>query len=272
MRVVRSVTEPIIRLRDPDADEYEVEIDGVVKPLRRVTSILSKVTGGPKDGMAYYGGALATEYYTALLDEDYDEWYEEWKAGPRSPRAALKDAQERGKQAHKLFEDLISGEAIVTTKNGLKWVTYRNADPAISFVAQRYDLGALRAYETEIAPIITETEVLSEQKLYSLTYEYAGTADLIIPEFGLVGDLKTHNPPWRESDFLQMAAYSGAWEEMTGQVLDRQLVIIAKEDGNYEAWSGFMPPTAFLSLLPTHDALKGFRASKASESTDEVAA
>lgn len=93
--------------------------------------------------------------------------------------------------------------------------------------------------------------ISTERKIYSRKYKYAGTMDglcrctscddpLCCPEPFIdrltVADWKTSNYLYLEYLF-QTAAYEQAYEEETGEeVLDRWVIRLGKEDGEFEPW------------------------------------
>jgi len=237
-----------------DGDTYEIKLDGETLYLPRVTTIISDVMSQGKSGMAYWGGRLATEFFATMFDsvtdeEDEDEWYAAWKSSEWSPQGQLKVAQDRGKQAHHLFEKLLTREATLLEEGG---VLYAEVD-GFRHVPVSYDLAVCKAYRDVFSDI---EGLLSEQRVYSVEHGFAGTADLIAGS--VIGDLKTHKPPARFSDMVQTAAYSLAWEEMTGQHIDHHMVVMAGEDGEYVIAHGFVEPSVFLAVKQVWHAMKAW--------------
>ena len=238
----------------PSANTYEIEVDGRTLYLPRVTHIISEVMSQAKSGMAYWGAQLATQYFCTLFDavtddDDEDEWWEDFKASPMSPAAQLKEAQDRGTQAHDLAERLFKGEVHVESRDGVLWVV----ESDFEFVPTRYDLAAVRAYQ-KFADI---DDMRSEERVYSAEYEFAGTADMIAGS--VIGDFKTHKPPVRFSDMVQESAYGLAWEEMTGQHIDTHMVVLLGEDGDFTVGTGYVDPSVFLAVKEVWHALKEWR-------------
>jgi hypothetical protein len=72
-----------------------------------------------------------------------------------------------------------------------------------------------------------------ERRIYSATYDFAGTLDLvaIIDGRTCLLDWKTGDPGWPCGP--QTAAYGLAWHEMTGQTISRRYGVQLKADGSY---------------------------------------
>ena len=212
----------------------------------RVTSVINDVMGGPKSGMAFWGAKLMADYMEAMLSNtEYDapseEYYEDMLKTQFNPNAVKKAAGERGQQAHDLFEALVLGNLAVDKSGDKLWVV---SPDGINFVPTSYDLGVCKAY-IEVAQGIDG--LLPEQRVYSKSYRFAGKSDLI--GGSVVCDVKTHNPPAYYTDFVQMGAYSQAWWEMTGQVIDTHIAILPHEDGTYTPYYSYVSPKVFLDCL-----------------------
>ncbi len=236
-----------MKIVDPTDKHPFYVVDG--QDHERVTTVIDAVMGGPKSNMAYWGAELMSQYVEGrLLDTEWDypaeEWYEDFKATPLNPNAVRDKAADRGKRAHTLFEDLVLGNATCTTNDDGSPVWVKHNDEEHAYAVESYDLGVVKAYR-EIALGIDG--LLPEQRVFSKTHRFAGTADLI--GGSLVADVKTHKPPARFTDFVQMAAYSLAWEEMTGQVIDAHMAILPHEDGTYTAYHSFVDPQVFIDVL-----------------------
>lgn len=69
--------------------------------------------------------------------------------------------------------------------------------------------------------------VAAEQRLYSEKHGYAGTCDFVAIIDGklTIGDLKTFPKMWSADAFIQMGAYSLAWEELTGESPIQSVVV-----------------------------------------------
>lgn len=67
----------------------------------------------------------------------------------------------------------------------------------------------------------------AEQRLYSETHGFAGTCDFVAIIDGklTIGDLKTFPKMWSADAFIQMGAYSIAWEELTGEKPAQSVVV-----------------------------------------------
>lgn len=77
--------------------------------------------------------------------------------------------------------------------------------------------------------------IAAEQRLYSETHGYAGTCDFVAIIDGklTIGDLKTFPKMWSADAFIQMGAYSLAWNELTGE-RPQQSVVVKMCDPNDE--------------------------------------
>lgn len=73
----------------------------------------------------------------------------------------------------------------------------------------------------------------SERRLYSQTYGYAGTLDIVGMLNGrrVLGDWKSGDPGWQAG--LQLAAYAQAWHETTGELIQDRIAVWLHEDGTY---------------------------------------
>ena len=139
-------------------------------------------------------------------------WFQ--KVGKYTAEKILKDRQVKGTQAHSLFEKILKKEKIDTTK-------YHDEIQM-----------DVRLFKNFIGQCVVSVDAL-EQRLWSNTYRYAGTADFIghyktneawlvrgqQPLFKnsslVIGDWKTSRDIYPEY-WLQLAAYCIAFKELTG--------------------------------------------------------
>jgi hypothetical protein len=257
-----------VKINDPKKGVYEVE--GLAKPtkLARATSLLDMFKEG-FGGMSYYGVKLALSFLLPDLDEEaFEGVYELLKeSADHDPNKRLKAAAARGTAAHKLFEDLCQRRATIDSvepKSGGYWVY--GAD-GFRFLAVSYDRGAAQAF-IDLFSHLDADEMLSEERLFwtehpvticpdkTCRHGFAGTADVIIPPH-VMGDMKTHKPKPYWTDFMQMALYSMAWEQRTGNAITKMLVIIPQEDGDYLLVDDkFLPPETGLIVWNLYKAYK----------------
>jgi len=104
----------------------------------------------------------------------------------------------------------------------------------------------------------------SEEVVFSLRHQYAGTLDLAYEKHGQVGvlDLKNRAANRRsyDADHLQVAAYDLAREERTGVKADLRSVLVARADGTFlEEFSSGAPRETFLHCLELYRGLSSYR-------------
>lgn len=157
-------------------------------------------------GIRYYEVAgIKLPSVTSVLDvQDKGEGLLKWACnlGYKESRRVFSDAQQRGIKAHSLLADIITGTPHEVSDEWLQRETN------------------LRKFFKE-AGLVLDGDTLSEYKVYSLRYGFAGTLDLcaefdsfpgIAGRSRLVLDLKTTSAI-RESCKLQTVAYSVALNE-----------------------------------------------------------
>jgi hypothetical protein len=170
-------------------------------------------------------------------------------------RVRLEDASNVGKQAHSMIEERIKHDlfggillAVGHPRDERVWNCYLAA------------LDWMKRHNVRW--------ICTERKIYSKTYKYAGTLDGIAivdsctdprccpnefkDRYSLI-DWKSSNQLYNEYLF-QTAAYQYAIEEELGQeIIDRWVIRLGKDDGEFEAWhieKGHEEDfTAFLSCL-----------------------
>ena len=100
-------------------------------------------------------------------------------------------------------------------------------------------------------------------RLLSLEHQFAGSTDLIWRNNDgdlVVTDLKSRKAGLDayESDHIQVGAYSIAYEEMTGQYVDKETVLVVRGDGTWDEYQSNLDNRAiFLSLVSVYNNLKG---------------
>jgi len=146
-----------------------------------------------------------------------DKWFEEWlKDVGHNADLIRNKAGREGSQVHEAAERLIDGEQIDwMDKNGRAIYNLKVWEMINRFVD----------FWKTVAP----EPVHVEQFLYSDEHKFAGTTDLVVKmgdELWML-DIKTSNSLHRTYD-MQLAAYSKAFEEITGNKIDRAGIIWLK--------------------------------------------
>lgn len=223
---------------------YAIETDaGAKAKLTRVTTALDWVLGDGKSAMAYYGG----KQFARWLGDGPDEWvehYEAWKASDFDPNKTLRRRGKEGTASHKLFEQLLLGQAtaFASPDGDDYWID----DGEMTLIAAGYDRGVVELYLNVYQPMqATGRELQTEKRLYwtehpiddctdhdkqgRCTHGFSGTCDVYLP-VNQIDDLKTHVPGYRFSEWMQMAMYSLAAEQMgDGAHIIKQRIVIAHE-------------------------------------------
>jgi hypothetical protein len=146
-----------------------------------------------------------------------DRFFETWmKDVGHNADFIMRKAADEGTQVHNAIERLIDGEEV-------NWMDdYGNANFNLTVWEMILKFGEFwKTYKP--IPIATENF------LYSDTYEYAGTADLVcmIDNERWLIDFKTSNSLHTSYD-LQVAAYAKAWEELGGEPIQRAGILWLK--------------------------------------------
>lgn len=251
-----------------DDNHYTMAVNGHPCKLNRVTRIINKVTGESKGGMSYWGAKLAIRWSAEVFEDVFDEMYTAFKASPYDPNKTKKARGKEGTAAHKVFEHLLSGTSWAEVDiNGDVWIEDEDS-PA--WLAEKYDLGVARAF-LDVFSHLDREEVRSEIRLRWFaeghpdecpddicTHGYAGTADFVIPVLNVLGDLKTHTGPARFPDMLQTAFYTRAYHQMyPDDLIDHHLILLAREDGTYEDFHGFVSEKAVEHALGLYEEMEG---------------
>lgn len=229
---------------------YEIETDaGNKAKLTRVTTSLDWVLGDGKSAMAYYGG----KQFAKWLGESEEEWmshYEGWKASDFDPNKTLRRRGKEGTASHTLFQGFLEGTSSIhlDAENDRFWIDNGTDEP---FVAVGFDRGVVELFINVYQPIVLGGAKLeTEKRLYwtehpiddctdhdkqgRCTHGFSGTCDVFWPE-NQIDDLKTHVPGYRFSEWMQMAMYGLAAEQMFPDwECDRQRVVIAHDTPDEE--------------------------------------
>ena len=190
-----------------------------------------------------------TEHDVLELLADADELEAYLKENKLRPEDQKTAAQNRGKAAHSMLEEL-----------GL--LALENDDAAADALAQRIlEKTTYTQFDKATASWWVDREprvVASEHRLLSLTHRYAGSTDLIWRDRDdalVLTDLKSRRagqPAW-ESDHIQVGGYSIAWEEMGNPPIDRETVLVVREDGTWDEYESTVDNRGvFLSLLDVY--------------------
>lgn len=216
--------------------------------LTRVTTALDWVVKEGFGGMSYYGGKLFAQFL-AESEEESEQFYTAWKQSEFDPNRTLRARADRGTAAHALFEKLLKGEALALDNGDEIGIVIPDD---ISFVAAGFDRGVAEAYLEVYSETPAKPAPLSEVRLYwtehpiddcaepdkkgFCTHGFSGTCDVYFPHWA-IDDLKTHKTGYRWSEYLQMALYSLAAQQLYGADITRQRIILAHdepgEDGKY---------------------------------------
>ncbi len=257
----------------PTRSQYAIESDGKKAFLTRVTTILDWTIKGDGFGaMPYYGAGLLAQFLFDDLDEEAREGVMElWKQSEFDPNKTLRRRADEGSQAHKLFEHLCQGAAVLMSDEPPWRVTYEQQmyfeiegikEVPLDFIAAEYDAGACAAYH-ELFQYLDPGELLSEQRVYwtehpihecpddICTHGFAGTADAIMPLHRVMGDMKTNKGDARWSAYPQMAMYGLAAEQMGlihGPIV-KQIVIIPRPDGTFDIFDDKFVGTEIVPLI-----------------------
>lgn len=137
---------------------------------------------------------VLTEIFEKILNEALNAHTKKKEAGATA-----------GTDTHALVEEYI--KKCIAENKGLPFAVNDN-NPILDF-----QLWAMRQDLRFIA---------SEEKLYSKSMFYAGTADFIFEKDGkrYIGDVKTYKKLWDRVPMLQCAGYGLAWREMNGKDID----------------------------------------------------
>lgn len=230
--------------------QITTEAGGVAK-LTRVTTALDWVLGDGKSAMAYYGG----KQFAKWLGDSEAEWmehYDAWKASDFDPNKTLRRRGKEGTASHALFQGLLERTATCEydQERELWWIRTGDDPP---LVADGFDRGVVEAYINVYHPVLLGgAKVECEKRLYwtehpiddctehdnqgRCTHGFSGTCDVFFP-YCQIDDLKTHVPGYRFSEWMQMAMYSLAAEQMFADelaVIHKQRIVIAHDTPDEE--------------------------------------
>jgi hypothetical protein len=144
-------------------------------------------------------------------------FFETWlKDTGHNADIVMRRAGEEGTQVHEAIESFLKGEEI-------RWIE-SNGKVNYATHVWKMILGFVDFWTT-YKPVL----LLSEEFMYSDTHKYSGTLDLLVEINGekWLLDIKTSNNI-HESYYLQMSAYTKAYEEKYLQKVDRNGIIWLK--------------------------------------------
>lgn len=230
---------------------YSVVTERGAAKLTRVTTALDWVLGDGKSAMAYYGGKQFAKYLAEPDDPDatpeWEQFYDAWKASPFDPNKTLRSRAKEGTTSHKLFENLLTGVCGVEVMENGAYLVHQ--DDEITYVASGYDRGVVELFLAQYQPPLQNGATIeTEKRLYwtehpiddcfdeICTHGFAGTCDVFWPQGSRIDDLKTHVPGYRFSEWMQMAMYALAAEQMSkGEwVCKSQRIVIAHDTPDEE--------------------------------------
>lgn len=195
--------------------KHHYTVDG--KTVHGVTSILGVIA---KPALVYWSAKMAAEYVDANLRVgqalDEVQKMELVEGAKKAHRSFLKKAGDYGTLLHEAIERYI--------KTGKE---------------EKFQNATLQKGYTDFLTWAKNNKVefkLSEKKVYSRKYNFAGTLDFtaIVNGKKVVGDLKTSSGIWDEY-WLQLAAYKHAIQEEFPQTkVDHTLIIRCGKDGAFE--------------------------------------
>jgi hypothetical protein len=227
---------------------YQITTDaGATAKLTRVTTSLDWVLGDGKSAMAYYGGKQFAKWL-GDAPEAWMEHYEAWKASDFDPNKTMRRRGDEGTASHKLFESLLEGRVTSYLSGDEYWID----DGEMRLIAAGYDRGVVELYRHIYEPVVAtgRIPVETEKRLYwtehpiddctehdkqgRCTHGFSGTCDVFFPNHMEIDDLKTHIPGYRFSEWMQMAMYSLAAEQMGSPKITKQRIVIAHDTPDEE--------------------------------------
>lgn len=242
---------PIVKvdgfLFDPVAHAYT--LNG--KPLFGVTSILQRIA---KPALINWSANCAVDFLEVCISElekggvriSYEGLLGFFKEARIAHRKKKESAGTAGTDAHEMIEMLV--KSAIELHEGLITVPESGINIQVDAFIKWARENKIRFLE-------------SEKRLYSETFWYAGTCDVVFLDANgmkWIGDVKTGSAIYPEY-YFQMAAYQNALEEM-GQHLDIKgaMVINTKKNGGLEIGQNFDYEgnlKAFLAVLTLHKQL-----------------
>ena len=230
---------------------YSVITDaGNAARLTRVTTALDWVLGDGKSAMAYYGGKQFAKWLAdeegVLDDNEWEMFYTDWKSSEYDPNRTLRRRGKEGTAAHTLFQQLLEGKMEVEGPDheGDYFIALPDDIP---FIARGFDRGVVELYLNVFLPTIQAgADVECEKRLYwtehpideckaeVCTHGFSGTCDVYWIG-NAIDDLKSHVPGYRFSEWMQMAMYGLAAEQMDDVwKCDQQRIVIAHDEPDPE--------------------------------------
>lgn len=194
-----------------DNKKHAYTLDGT-KLLSGVTTVISETSS--KSNLIQWAANMAVDFVLAsgdVKDEDYLLVPIELVESARTAHARKRDtAASKGTDTHALVEN---------------WLNH--------CIENNHGEPDSRVLREEIIPFINWAcsidikFIAAEQRLYSQKHGYAGTCDFVALIDGklTIGDLKTFPKMWSADAFIQMGAYSLAWEELTGEQPAQSVVV-----------------------------------------------
>lgn len=196
---------------DHERHAYSVTHNGETKPTWGVTSLINL----PQPWMGPWAcKMMAEELLNKMADGPIDEIAVD--NAKSAFRRAGKDAAGIGTLMHQFAEDV---------------ALYGDASLPINPLARTACEAFLEWWTGNDIEVIS-----AERKIYSLSWDYAGTVDLIAVINGrtVIADYKTSARVNTEM-YLQTAAYQEAYEEETGEEIDARMILRFGKDGKFEA-------------------------------------
>ena len=198
-------------------------LDG--KPLTGVTTILGVIA---KPALIQWSAGMAADYASALIKADTkyteDQLVEIFKEAKVAHRKKKEAAGNTGTKVHDWIERYIkakiAGIELPAFEEDIKHIT---------------DQFVVWATENNI------TFLVSEKRLFSKEYWYAGTVDLVFLKDGkkYVGDIKTSSGIYGREFFFQCAGYQIALEEQGEKDIFGSTIIRCGKDGSFEIKDSF---------------------------------
>lgn len=195
---------------------------------------------------------IESDILDLLSDPDMLEEY--MKENGLRPEDQKLEAADRGKKAHTALEDL----ATIALKE--------DSSAADALAGRLLEKPGTTPFDRATAAwwLDREPEVIAtEARLFSLHHGFAGSADLVWRDrdgYVVMTDLKSRRasqPAW-ESDHIQVGAYSIAWEERTEQEVERETVLVVREDGTWDEYESRVDNRqVFLDLNAAYKELTG---------------
>jgi len=194
-----------------DEKKHAYSLDG--RLMSGVTSVIDGTSS--KANLINWAANMAVDYVSenARVDEinhgfDITAWETLLKEARTAHTRRKESAGQKGTDTHALVEDFILK---CISSGGLDDVPF---DPSIMSFANWAMANDVKF-------------IAAEQRLYSEKHDFAGTCDFVAIIDGklTIGDLKTFPKMWSADAFIQMGAYSIAWEELTGSKPAQSVVV-----------------------------------------------